>query len=61
VKAGGGFEVGVEYQGILQGYQVEFAHRKEGGRQLLRLILPDPSGRTSLLEIGSPYSRQWDL
>jgi hypothetical protein len=60
VKAGDRFKAGDAAGGIIRGYDVGFADATEGGRDVLRVIVPDPEGRTARGEIGGEYGRQYE-
>lgn len=59
VAEGKKFKPGVEYDQILEGYPVMFGWAEEGGRRVLRMILPDKQGRVARDEITAPYKDQW--
>lgn len=44
IKDGNMFESGKKYSKILNGYDVTFFETKDGGRNILRMILPDVKG-----------------
>jgi hypothetical protein len=60
VKAGRRFKAGHGVRRIIHGYDVSFADATEGGRDVLRVIIPDPEGRTARGEIGEGYARQFE-
>jgi hypothetical protein len=57
------FGPGPRHPGVIaNGYFVELMESHdaaEGGRDVLRIILPDALGRTSPLEIDHPFALQW--
>lgn len=60
VKSGKKYEPGVKYDDVLRGFPVMFAWAKEGGRKLLRMILPDKDKGVAPWEIKAPYNIQWE-
>jgi hypothetical protein len=59
VKAGRVFSAGTTASGIIRDFDVGFADATEGGRDILRVIVPDPEGRTARGEIGERYAVQY--
>lgn len=53
------FSAGKPYADIIEKYHVTFAWAKEGGRRVLRIILPDEKGAFAKDLIAEPYSIQW--
>jgi len=61
IKAGKTFAAGDPVFNILQGdYAITFMDAKECGRDVLRVIFPDPTGHLKKDEIEKPYDSQWD-
>jgi hypothetical protein len=60
VKAGRVFSAGTTAGGIIRDYNLGFAAASEGGRDVLRVIVPDPEGRTARGEIGGEYAVQYE-
>lgn len=60
VKEGTAFQPGRTYDNVLQGYDVMFAGAQEGGRRVLRVILPDPQNNVARGDISAPYAVQWE-
>lgn len=54
------FSAGKPYADIIEKYNVTFAWAKEGGRRVLRIILPDEKGVFARGLIEEPYSIQWE-
>lgn len=74
LKEGKKYEPGTEYPEIVVGYDVRFAWAREGsethfkpgsqihvvGRPVLRMIIPDPHGRTDRSTMAEDYRIQWE-
>jgi hypothetical protein len=60
VKAGRRFAPGGVASGIIEGYDLSFATATECGREVLRVIIPDPDGRLMRGEIGGGYEVQYE-
>jgi hypothetical protein len=60
VKAGRVFSAGTTASGIIRDFDVGFADATEGGREVLRVVIPDPEGRTARGEIGEAYRVQYE-
>jgi hypothetical protein len=60
VKAGHRFKPGTTAAWIILGYDVGFADATEGGRDVLRVIIPDPEGRVRRGEMDAEYGRQFE-
>jgi hypothetical protein len=56
IKDGFIFTTGVEYDNVLENYNVKFIDAFEGDRYVLRLILPSPKGE---YDKESPYKEQF--
>jgi len=59
VKAGRRFKAGDTAGEIIHGFDLGFAAATEGGRDVLRVIVPDPEGRTAQGEIEEGYGVQY--
>lgn len=59
VKAGERFEAGRRYGDVIARLDVMMVEATEGGRPVLRVILPDPAGCLDREEIEPPWDRQW--
>lgn len=59
IKDGGKFQSGIPSSNVLEGFNVTFIEAKEGGRNVLRLILPDKTG--SLNSEEAEYKAQWSV
>jgi hypothetical protein len=59
VKASRRFAAGDTASGIIHGFDLGFADATEGGRPVLRVIVPDPEGRTARGEIEEAYAVQY--
>lgn len=60
IKKGERFEAGKRYRRVIKGYWVAFVKAMEGGRGVLRLILPDQHGNISEDEIEEgPFKDQY--
>ncbi|SEN50448.1 DUF4262 domain-containing protein [Lihuaxuella thermophila] len=61
IKEGKVFEEGKRYDAMIGGkYQVEFIKVPESGREVLRILFPDPKGKLPSEEDCDPmYRRQW--
>lgn len=59
IKKGNKIETNKKYDGFIHNFTVEFTWAIENDRDVLRMILPDPEGRTSREEISFPYTYQW--
>lgn len=60
LKEGKRYEPGIRYSDILQNYDVMFAWAQEGGRRVLRMILPDEENRVERGRIRGKYAKQWE-
>lgn len=61
VKKGRKFEAGMRYDKVLQGMDVTFINAREGGRKVLRLILPDKNGELDADKMDPAFALQYDL
>ncbi len=59
LKEGKRYEPGIRYGEILENYDVMFAWAQEGGRRVLRMILPDPDNVMERGRVGGKYATQW--
>lgn len=59
VKSGKKFKPGKKYDDVLETFPVTFAWAQEGGRRLLRMILPDKKKGLARGKIRPPYDIQW--
>jgi hypothetical protein len=59
VKSGRRFAAGDTASGVIRGFNVSFAEATEGGRDVLRVIVPGPEGQTARGEIGGGYAVQY--
>jgi hypothetical protein len=59
VKAGRQFKAGDLASQIIRGFNLGLALAVEGGREVLRVVIPDPEGRTARGEIGEEYAVQY--
>jgi hypothetical protein len=53
IKEGVKYESGKKYAGIIDGFKLEFLDAIEGGRPVLRILIPDEKGKYS-----GPYAEQ---
>ena len=60
LKEGKRYEPGVRYGEILDKYDVMFAWAKEGGRKVLRMILPDTANIVERGRIAEKFAQQWE-
>lgn len=60
VQAGRRFAPGDVADGIIRGHIVGFARAWEGGRDVLRCIMPDPEGRLARGEVEGVYRAQYE-
>lgn len=59
VRKGIKLEAGKEYDDIFENFKVTFAHARENGRPVLRMILPDKDGNITRDKIKEPYAVQY--
>jgi hypothetical protein len=55
IKNGTTFSPGIKYENILLNYKIELIEAKEGGREILRVIIPDADG-----EYKNEYLKQFE-
>ena len=60
VKAGRKFAPLVEADDIIEGQRITFARAAEGGREILRVILPGPDLVLDRGRMAPPYGEQWE-
>jgi hypothetical protein len=61
IKEGKKFKAGDKVLDILQNdFPITFMESKECGRDVLRVIFPDPSGRLAKEDIEEPYDKQYE-
>lgn len=60
IAAGRRFVPGVVVTDLLRSLPATFARAREGGREVLRVILPDPAGRLGIDGCEPYYARQYD-
>lgn len=59
IKEGEKFMVGIDYDCIAEGFPTRFISAKECGREVLRLIVPDPKGNLDENKMDSEYAAQY--
>lgn len=59
VKSGEKFKHNQKVDGVIKNYQVKLFKTKEDGRDVLRVILPDPDGNLDINKIHKKYSYQY--
>jgi hypothetical protein len=61
VKKGRKFEAGMRYDRVLKDMDVTFINAREGGRKVLRLIIPDKNGELDADKMEAAFALQYDL
>lgn len=59
VQQGDRFQAGRRYDRVIQGYEVLLLKAQESGREVLRIILPDPNGCLDLEQLAEPFCTQF--
>ena len=59
IKSGTKLEAGSKYSEVIENYQVLMLEAVEGGRPVLRVILPDKYGCLDRDQIRHPFQQQW--
>lgn len=60
VRAGEVFRTGVDYKDIARGYKTRFIDATEGGRPVLRLVVPDVSGNLEKETMDLQFAKQYE-
>lgn len=60
IKSGTVFKEGLNYEGIIRGYEVTFIKVSDGIRDLLRIILPDRDGNLIEEDMDPVYAAQYE-
>ena len=61
IEEGQVFSDGMVVEDIIQNFSVKFVDAKEGDRDVLRIILPDPQGKIEPDEIDAKYAIQYGV
>ena len=61
IREGESFSDGMVVEGLIKNFPVKFIDAKEGNRDILRIILPDPNGKLDLDEIDEKYAIQYGI
>jgi hypothetical protein len=60
IEEGEKFEPGKRYSRVIRNFDVAIISASESGRQVLRIILPDPNGNLDRGSMQDVYARQYD-